>query len=102
MKIPSILSITVLLFTFSLSIGPMFAQTLNDAQIAQIVITANQVDIDAGQIADARAKSPDVKAYGAMMVRDHNSVNTQATDLAAKLKLTPEENSASQSLKMGG
>jgi putative membrane protein len=44
----------------------------------------------------------DVKAFGKMMVTDHTAVNKQAMDLAAKLKLTPQENPTSQSLKMGG
>jgi putative membrane protein len=37
-----------------------------------------------------------------MMVMDHTAVNRQAMELAAKLKLTPQENPTSQSLKMGG
>ena len=31
--------------------GSASAQEINDAQIASIVVTANQVDIDAGQLA---------------------------------------------------
>ena len=33
---------------------------------------------------------------------DHSAVDKQARELAAKLKLTPQENPTSQSLKMGG
>jgi len=94
--------IGLLLFAAGVPFGAMYAQTINDAQIAQIVLTANQVDIDAGQIADARAINVDVKAFGKMMVMDHTAVNRQAMELAAKLKLTPQENPTSQSLKMGG
>jgi putative membrane protein len=36
------------------------------------------------------------------MVRDHTSVNKQATDLAKKLNLTPEQSPASQNLKSDG
>ena len=36
----------------------------NDAQIAAIVVTANQVDIDAGKLAASKAKHKDVKAFG--------------------------------------
>jgi putative membrane protein len=36
------------------------------------------------------------------MVKDHSGVNKAATDLAAKLKVTPEDNATSQSLKAGG
>jgi len=74
----------------------------NDAQIAAIVVTANQVDIEAGKLAEAKAASKDVKAFGKQMVTDHTGVNKSATDLAAKLKLKPEDNPTAQSLKKGG
>jgi putative membrane protein len=78
------------------------AQAPNDAQIAHIVVTANQVDIDAGKLAQSRAKSKEVKDFGKQMVTDHGAVNKQAKDLAAKLKVKPEDNPTSQSLKKGG
>ena len=79
-----------------------YAQAPNDAQIAHIVVTANQVDIDAGKLAADRGTSADVKAFGAMMATDHMGVNKLAGDLAAKLKVTPQDNPTSQSLKGGG
>ena len=78
------------------------AQDINDAQIAHIVVTANQVDIDAGKLAASMATNPEVKKFGAQMVTDHTGVNKQAGDLAAKLKVTPADNPTSQSLKTGG
>ena len=79
-----------------------WAQAPNDAQIAAIVVTANQVDIDAGKLAESKATNPDVKAYGKMMVTDHTGVNKQATALVKKLNVTPEDNPTSKSLKQGG
>jgi putative membrane protein len=78
------------------------AQTVSDAQIASIVVTANQVDIDAGKLAASKAANPEVKKFGQQMVTDHTGVNKQATALVTKLKVTPEDNSTSQSLKAGG
>lgn len=78
------------------------AQAVTDAQIAAIVVTANQVDIDAGALAAQRAAKAEVKQFGALMVTDHTSVNKAATDLAAKLKVTPEDSPTSRSLKAGG
>jgi putative membrane protein len=78
------------------------AQGINDAQIASIVVTANQVDIDAGNFAKTHAKNAQVKQFAQQMVTDHTGVNKQATALAAKLKVTPEDNPTSQSLKSGG
>jgi putative membrane protein len=74
----------------------------NDAQIAAIVVTANQVDIDAGKLAEAKSANKDVKAFGKQMVTDHTGVNKAATDLVKKLKVKPEDNATAQSLKKGG
>jgi putative membrane protein len=78
------------------------AQTVSDAQIASIVVTANQVDIDAGKLAASKGTNPEIKKFGQHMVTDHTGVNTQATALVTKLKVTPEDNATSQSLKAGG
>jgi putative membrane protein len=78
------------------------AQEINDAQIASIVVTANQVDIDAGKLATTQGSDPEVKKFAQLMVTDHTGVNKQAVDLATKLKVTPEDNPTSKSLKSGG
>jgi len=78
------------------------AEGVNDAQIASIVVTANQVDIDAGQLAAIRSTNKDVKAFAQLMVTDHTGVNKAATDLATTLKVTPQDNPTSQSLKADG
>jgi putative membrane protein len=79
-----------------------FAQAPNDAQIASIVVTANQVDIDAGKLAASMGTNPEVKKFGEQMVTDHTGVNKSAVALATKLKVTPEDNPTSQALKAGG
>jgi putative membrane protein len=78
------------------------AQAVTDPQIASIVVTANQVDIDAGKLASERAAKAEVKQFGALMVTDHTGVNKAAVELVTKLKVTPEDNPTSQSLKAGG
>ena len=80
----------------------VLAQGVNDAQIASIVVTANQVDVDAGTFAASRATSKEVKAFAQLMVTDHTAVNKAATELATRLKVTPQDNPTSQSLKSGG
>jgi putative membrane protein len=74
----------------------------SDAQIAAIVVTANQVDINAGKLAESKATAPDVKAFGHRMVVDHSSVNKSAKALVTQLHVTPESNPTSESLKAGG
>ncbi|HEX5514927.1 MAG TPA: DUF4142 domain-containing protein [Gammaproteobacteria bacterium] len=83
---------------------PAFAQSTkpNDAQIAAIVVAANQVDIDAGKLAVKHAYDPEVKAFAERMITDHTAVNKQATALVKKLNVTPEENELSKSLKADG
>jgi putative membrane protein len=98
MKFPTF--IAAALFAFA---GSALAQGgPNDAQIAHIVVTANQVDIDAGKLAQSKSKNPEVKAFGKQMVTDHSGVNKQATALVKKLGVKPEDNPTSQSLRSGG
>ena len=82
--------------------APALAQSPSDAQIASIVVTANQVDIDAGKLAESKGSNADIKAFGKQMVTDHTGVNKQAVALVTKLKVMPEDNPTSQSLKKGG
>jgi putative membrane protein len=82
--------------------GAAAAAGPSDAQIAAIVVTANQVDIDAGELAKARAQSPKVREFAQQMITDHTGVNKQAGALVTKLKVTPEPNDTSKSLKQGG
>lgn len=73
-----------------------------DAQIADIVVTANQVDIDAGKLAQSRAQSQEVRDFGQRMVTDHSGVNKSAVELVTKLHVTPEPNATSKALQKGG
>ena len=85
-----------------LSAPGVLAQGINDAQIASIVVTANQVDVDAGKLAASISKNAEVKKFAQLMVTDHNAVNQQAVDLVTRLKVTPEDNDTSRSLRAGG
>jgi putative membrane protein len=84
-----------------LSAAAAAAQGVNDAQIASIVLTANQVDIDAGKLAAAKSRNSEVKKFGQLMVTDHTGVNKSATELVQKLKVLPQDNPTSQNLKAG-
>ena len=78
------------------------AQSISDAQIAAIVVTANQVDIDAGKLATQKGSTKEVRDFGQRMVTDHSGVNQQASALVKKLGVTPMDNATSKSLKDGG
>jgi len=79
-----------------------FAAGPSDPQIAAIVVTANQVDIDAGKLAVSKSTTKDVKDFAQLMVTDHTGVNKSASELVQKLHVTPESNPTSQSLQKGG
>ena len=94
--------LTAMAFAFAAS--AVSAQTAgpNDAQIAAIVITANEVDIEAGKLAESRGGSKAVKQFGHQMVTDHTAVNKAAADLVRKLKVKPEQNATSMGLRKAG
>jgi putative membrane protein len=72
---------------------------LSDAQIAAIVVTANQIDIENGQLADVKGQNPEVRRFAQRMMEDHRAVNQSATDLVSRLGVTPEESPTSRTLK---
>ncbi len=94
-------SIAVALAT-SLSLASAFAQSgPTDPQIAGIVVTANQIDIDAGKLAKSHTKNKEVSKFAQQMITDHTAVNKQAGALAKKLGVTPADSDTSKSLKSG-
>jgi len=94
---------SALLAVLAAAMLPVYAQQgPTDPQIAAIVVTANQVDIDAGKLAKSRTKSKEVSKFAQQMITDHGGVNKQATALVTKLKVKPEPNDTSRSLQKGG
>ena len=94
---------SALLAVLAAAMLPVYAQQgPTDPQIAAIVVTANQVDIDAGKLAKSRTKSKEVSKFAQQMITDHSGVNKQATALVTKLKVKPEPNDTSRSLQKGG
>ncbi len=100
-QIHSLFTLVVTFCLFALS-ALAIAAAPNDAQIAHIVVTANQLDIDAGNLAAKKAESSEVKEFANRMVTDHTGVNKEATDLVGKLKVTPEDNETSKALTKDG
>src|SRR5262249_49299285 len=74
------------------------APSLSDANIAAIVVAANDADIDNAHQAKTKSKNADVKSFADLMVTDHSAVNDKAKALATKLNLTPEGNETSQAI----
>jgi putative membrane protein len=79
--------------------GAATAAGVNDAQIAQIVVTANSIDIANGKIALERSKTASVDEFANLMIKDHTAVNANATALVTKLGVKPEPSDTSKSLQ---
>ena len=96
-------SLTVVLVLSAVALGaPPAAKPPTDPQIAAIVVAANSVDIEAGELAKKMSTNTEVVKFAEMMIADHSAVNKSATELVTKLKVKPEENDISRSLKEGG
>lgn len=74
------------------------AAELSDAQIAAIVVTANQIDVDAGELAKSRSSDEEVRKFAERMITDHTAVNDQAVALVTRLGVEPEDSELSRTL----
>jgi putative membrane protein len=63
-----------------------------DANIAAVLLAANNTDISYARLAPSRAQSQDVKDFARAMLVDHTSVNQAVVDMLNATNLTPEEN----------
>ncbi len=96
----SIIATASLLASSGFSQSETAAAGPTDPQIAHIVVTANTIDVAAGKLAQ-KSKNKEVRDFAKLMVTDHMAVNKQATALAKKLKVTPEDNDTSKALSKG-
>ncbi len=75
------------------------ANAVPDSQIAKIVMTIDDSEIDAGKLARKHAQSQEVKDFAQMMV-DRHETNMKATkEFAKKNKIKPEDNDTAKALK---
>ena len=96
------MKVFAVVFAGSMLVAAGASAQVTDPQIAKIVVTANQVDIDAGKLAVSKSTNPEIKKFAQTMVTDHTGVNKQAVDLATKLGVKPEDNDTAKSLASGG
>ena len=85
--------------TSSSTMSEQSKPAISDANIAAIVVTANNADVDNGKQALLKSKNDNVKGFAEQMIKDHSSVNDKATALATRLSLTPVDNETSNGLK---
>lgn len=71
----------------------------SDANVAAILLAANNTDISYAQLVPARAQSPGVKSFAQIMLTDHTVVNKRVNELLAAIDLTPEDDVTSLDLR---
>jgi putative membrane protein len=57
------------------------ATALGDADIASVIHEVNAGEIDAGKIAESKAKNADVKAYARQMVQEHTALDKKSAKI---------------------
>jgi putative membrane protein len=91
--------VNFLALTFLAGIYSATAQSnLSDPEVVAVAVAANQIDVKYGEIAKQKSKNPEIVNFAETMIRDHNAVIGQATELVKKLNVTPKDNSLSQKL----
>jgi putative membrane protein len=73
-----------------------------DPQIAAILDTADQIEIDAGKLAKSASQSKDIRQFAQQMIDDQGAISRSVSQLMTKLNVTPELSLASEKLQKGG
>jgi putative membrane protein len=82
--------------------GPSQAADLSDVEIAHAAYTADNLDIAYAMIALEKSKTPAIREFAQLMVKDHTAANEAALALVKKLGVTPKDNAFSQTLAKNG
>lgn len=82
-----------------ISAGPFPATSLTEAEIAGIVATVHQGEVDQGNVALRKASSSQVRDLAQMMVNDHSNALSSARDLFARMNLIPVDNTVAIDLQ---
>ena len=70
----------------------------SDAEIAHITKTANDADIEGGNMAKTKGQNAEVKSFAQLMIADHTAMNQQNAQVAQQANITPASNPTSQQL----
>ncbi|MDB4943344.1 MAG: hypothetical protein JWP97_2878 [Labilithrix sp.] len=78
---------------------PADAAVLTEAQVLQVMTTANTGEVNQGMVAQSGATDPSVKSFADMMVTEHSQANERGVALAQTLGLTPAPSTVSMQLE---
>lgn len=71
----------------------------SDAEIAEVLMTVNDAEIDSSRIAGQRAQSEEVKAFAKLMVQVHKASSKETKTLIRKEKMKNKGSDLSQTLQ---
>jgi putative membrane protein len=77
----------------------MDVSSLNDAQVAAVMQALNTGEIQQAQLAQSKARSPEVKRFAQKMLAAHRDMMTADATLLSRIKITPSDNAISNQLK---
>lgn len=91
----------VLILMLSITIFSVSAATpaLSDGQIAKILITINDGEIEAGQMAKYRAQNKEVQDFAKSMVQDHRANLNDTKKVAKENKINAQDSEVSKTLQ---
>lgn len=75
---------------------------IDDAQIAHVMVSANDLTVEASRLARLKSSSEEIKAFAHQVVREHSNVNKAIAELTTRLELTSLDSPISQELKVDG
>lgn len=87
-----IMSVTAIALLSGCTATQAKTASLTDANIAAIVVGANNIDISAADIAIKRSKNVEVRKFAQRMKTDHKAVLDSAVKLVTRLGVTPVNN----------
>ena len=72
---------------------------ITDANIAAVVVAANNADVGYAQVAMSKSQNDRIRAFAQTMISDHSGVNKAAVALVTRLGVTPVDNEMSRSIR---
>lgn len=83
-------------------VGNSYARELTDPQIMKVLTVTNEGEITMAKFAKDKTKNPEVKKFAEHMMKDHEANKDETMKLAKKLKVSPEDNILSNTIKKDG
>lgn len=81
---------------------PPAKELLSEGQLAKVSEVVNTGEVEQAKLAQAKAKTPGVKKFAAMMIKHHGDALREHARLVKKLGLTPTDSATAASLKEDG